>query len=210
MKNLITELKKDYKAKMEITLKAFKKELKESDILTRIEKYTLNRKTPYKKNRVTQVENRINEIYNKRLASEIEKIEIIENASDVLPNDLVLIINFYKSSTWGYCPRGTDNYGHYTNSITGCGYCKESTATAQLLNQNEIILKKLYKAKNKKKNINKENRNALGYGSGYGIIPSFEGGVGVECHVRILESLGYKVSQSGNKSTTILTVSELK
>ena len=107
---------------------------------------------------------------------------------------------------WGYCPKGNDNYGHSTSSITGCGYCKESTATAQLLNQNETIMKRLYKAKNKKATA--KNNDLLGYGSGYGILPSFEGGVGVSCHVRILEKLGYKVTQSGNNTTTVLIISE--
>ena len=144
----------------------------------------------------------------KNLNNELEKLEHINSASDKLPNDLVLTINFFKSATWGYCPRGNDNYGHSTSSISGCGYCKESTATAQLLNQNEIIMKKLYKAKNKKSNCDKKNNDVLGYGSGYGILPQFEGGVGVSSHVRILESLGYKVTTSGNNTTTVMVISE--
>jgi hypothetical protein len=206
MKNLIKELTKENESRIKKTIENFHNELKESNELTRIEKYTLNRKTPYKRSRANQVEKRITEIYNKELQNKLNQIESVKNSFDKLPNDLVLTINFYKSSTWGYCPKGSDNYGHSTDSITGCGYCKESTATAQLLNQNETILKKLYEAKNK--NVNKENRGLLGYGSGYGIIPKFEGGVGVRSHVRILEALGYKVTLSGNDSTTVLIVSE--
>lgn len=206
MDNLKIELTKHYNKLLNDTLKRFDEEYKKSDKLTRVEKYTLNRKTPYKKNRVEQVKNRVVQIYKNGLSIELDNIDNINNASDKLPNSLTLIINFYKSSTWGWCPKGTDNYGNATSSITGCGYCKESTATAQLLNQNDIIIKKLYLAKNK--NAKGKNNDVLGYGSGYGVLPSFEGGVGVDCHVRILESLGYKVTTSSNSSTTVLTITE--
>lgn len=207
MKNLIKELKKENENRVKEILENFHAELKENkNALTRVEKYYLNRKTIYKRSRISQVENRIKEIKQKELNDQLEKLKNVENAHDKLPNDLVLTINFYKSNTWGYCPKGSDNYGHETSSITGCGYCKESTATAQLLNQNFPILKKLYKAKNKKASA--KNNDFLGYGSGYGILPNFEGGVGVSCHVEILESLGYKVTLSGNKNTTVLIISE--
>jgi len=69
-------------------------------------------------------------------------------------------------------------------------------------------MKQLYKAKNKPRNLKQSNSDTLGYGSGYGITPSFENGVGINCHVRILEKLGYKVIQSGNDSTTIFNSEE--
>ncbi|QDP57264.1 MAG: hypothetical protein Unbinned1322contig1000_8 [Prokaryotic dsDNA virus sp.] len=207
MKNIVKELEKQRDKRINENIKSFKEELKESDKLTRVESYTLDRKTPYKRNRVEQVQRRIKEVHNKRLAYKVAQIDHVNAAPDKLPNDLTLIINFYKSNTWGYCPKGSDNYGHETSSITGCGYCKESTATAQLLNQNEIIMKQLYKAKNKPRNLKQSNSDSLGYGSGNGIVPSFEGGVGVSCHVRILEKLGYKVTLTGNNNTTVLTVS---
>ncbi|MBR2644893.1 MAG: hypothetical protein IKD54_06340 [Clostridia bacterium] len=37
------------------------------------------------------------------------------------------------------------------------------------------------------------NGNLIGYGSGYGAIPYYEGGVGVGCFLRILEKAGYKI-----------------
>ena len=156
MNNLKKELKIESEKRLNDILEMFKSELKAlegTEKLTNIEKRYLNRKAPYKKSRSSQVENRLKGIFEKQLNEKIEKIEAVNSASDKLPNDLVLTINFYKSSTWGYCPKGNDNYGHATESITGCGYCKESTATAQLLNQNEIILKKLFKAKNKKASL---------------------------------------------------------
>lgn len=48
----------------------------------------------------------------------------------------------------------------------------------------------LYVAKNKK--ADQTSREVLGYGSGYGILPYFEGGVGIESHRRIFEGLKAK------------------
>ena len=206
MENLKLELIKETNKKINDTIERFIAELKESQELTHIEKYTLNRKKPYVRDRVSQVKYRVKEIYTKELNAALENIDNINKAFDKLPNDLVLTINFYKNTTWGWCPRGTDNYGHKTESITGCGYCKESTATAQLLNQNAPILKRLYALKDQ--NASQSNSDAISYGAGHGILPRFEGGVGVGCHVRILEKLGYKVTQAGNNDTTILIISE--
>jgi hypothetical protein len=36
------------------------------------------------------------------------------------------------------------------------------------------------------------NHNLFGYGSGYGLTPSIEGGVGVSCYPGIFDKLGYK------------------
>lgn len=208
MKNLIKQIKDDNEKSVKKAIEYFHKQLKESQELTITEKHTLNRKTPYKNNRTTQVENRLKDIALKELQIKLDKITSVNNALDTLQNDLVLTINFTKNATWGYCPKGNDNYGHKTDSISGCGYCKESTATGQLLSQNDIILKKMYKVMNKPSNLKKGSRESLGYGSGYGILPSFSGGVGVSCHIGILEKLGYKVTQSGNDTTTILVISE--
>lgn len=208
MKNLIKALTKESSNRLNESIREFHEQLKESGAgVTRVERMTLDRKTPYIRNRVHRVEKRLRDIYLNRLGKKFEAIERVNAASDKLPNDLTLIINFYKSKTWGYCPKGSDNYGHKTSSITGCGYCKESTATAQLLNQNDIIMKQVYKAKNKPRNLKQSNSDSLGYGSGYSLIPSFEGGVGIDCHVRILKRLGYKVTVSGDDLTTVLTVS---
>lgn len=197
MKNLINKLENETVKQIERLSGRFQEEYDENpDKLTSIERNWLNRSTPYKKSRVTQVLNRIDVLCTQELEEKRSKIEAVESATDKLPNDVVITINFYKSRTWGYCPKGNDNYGHVTDSITGCGYCKESTATAELLNQNEMILKRLYQAEK------------VSYGACMRGLPSFSGGVGVSCHVKILEELGYKVTQSGNDSTTVLIISE--
>lgn len=118
-------------------------------------------------------------------------------------------VDWIRSRMWGSNPKATVNV-HYTNGnmdrfvserISGCGYDKESTATGQALNQCHALLKALYAIK--EANMDQSNRACIGYGSGYGLLPYFEGGVGFSCHRRILEVIGLKVvsdfhSHSGN------------
>jgi hypothetical protein len=87
---------------------------------------------------------------------------------------------------------------------SGCGYDKQSTATAGVLNQHQTILKRLYAARDAE--MTGENRAVLGYGSGYGLPPYFEGGVGVSCHVKILEKIGFSAPYSND----VLMVTEKK
>ena len=62
----------------------------------------------------------------------------------------------------------------------------------------------MYKIKND--SPEKKNHDLFGYGSGYFELPAFEGGVGIECHVDILKRLGFKVTKTGNNTTTVLIV----
>ena len=50
----------------------------------------------------------------------------------------------------------------------------------------------MYNLKDKSKNVNLKNHDVFGYGSGYGVLPSFEDGVGVSCYDRIFNKIGYK------------------
>lgn len=193
MKNLIRALKLKEETHLESLLD------RELDWL---EKYTCNRKEPYKKNRKDKIIRRVKAIQANKLEAQLQELKELESVEDSMPNTLTIIVNFYKSSTWGYCPKGSDNYGNVTDSITGCGYCKESTATAQILNQNKWIMKRLAQFKDDPNNAKLE------YGAGYAVVPRFEGGVGVSSHQRILEQLGYKVNVTGNSATTVMTVSE--
>lgn len=126
-----------------------------------------------------------------------QKIETIKNAKE-FGGRFVITVEWKKSYMWDKNPRATTNYGHDSGSIGGCGYCKLSTATAKVLNQDLRILKLLYAKKNAEMNKYKEkdkdaNRQILGYGSGYGILPYFEGGVGIKSHKKILETVGLKM-----------------
>lgn len=123
--------------------------------------------------------------------------------------ELVIYVEWTKSRMWGNNPRATTNTDYNGKSIGGYGYDKESTATAGALNNDKRILKVLYAMKEKELNNRKPfyteqngreenseraiNQFLYGYGSGYSILPHFEGGVGVSCHWRILEKAGFKV-----------------
>lgn len=162
--------------------------------------------------------------YNQLLA-ELDKIESF-NLEDF--KDMSIHIDWKKSATWGANPRGkltvfhTKDYSleFYENTykISGCGYCKESTATADLLNQSivikkilltrlELMLPKEYEGRFT--DINKVLKDSLGYGiSQYGLgLPKFDGGVGVSCHESILKKLGLnmrKISWTKDSDTWII------
>jgi hypothetical protein len=81
----------------------------------------------------------------------------------------------------------------YESSRTGgCGYDKESTATGEALTQINALRQELCKAANEAVKAGKSYRDYIGYGSGYSVVPYFEGGVGFSCHQHIMEKLGYK------------------
>ena len=207
MENLKKRIQEDLTKGLEKKISDFIQEVKETpDKITRTERIYLYRSEPYKKNRIEMVLKRLTEKTEKEIKKEFEKIDSVFSAPDKLERSLMINIVFHKSRTWGYCPIAEDNRGNKTSSITGCGYDKESTASAEILNLNNTILKRMYALKNE--NIDAKNGDLFGYGSGYGFLPYFEGGVGVDCHVRILEKIGFKVEKMGTNTTTILTVSD--
>ncbi len=155
----------------------------------------------------------------------LNKIDLVNDA-DNFKGNLVITLEWKKSSMWGSNPKAYTNFGFEGSSIGGCGYCKTSTATAQALNSYLPLLKMLYLRKNKELgNLKKEyteqngfkgisqnhiNAEVLGYGSGYGIVPRFEGGVGVSSHERIIEKLGFKMrSVTDTPNTNVYTVEKI-
>lgn len=144
---------------------------------------------------------------NKQLEKEINKgiarIEAIEKAN--ISSFINVSVDFVRNSTWGYNPHAEvstesrDSYG----TASGCGYDKESASVAQAFNLDNSILKILFELQEEsiKKGVEPysktactgfDNRNTIGYGAGYNILPYFEGGVGVNCFISILEKAGYK------------------
>jgi len=94
-----------------------------------------------------------------------------------------------------------------SGSIGGCGYDKLSTAVAECLNQVNAVLRPLYLMKDK--HTGKKNHEYLGYGSGYGILPNFEGGVGVSCYPRIFENVGYEFKTiASGKTFDVFTITK--
>lgn len=143
------------------------------------------------------------EIY-KEITKQVDKINTIGSAGKLI--SVKIQIEWKKSRMWGnnpsaeawciYMDKNGISNSHYvtSGSIGGCGYDKKSTAVAKCLNQFNEVLKPLYITKNTALMVDPEpeNRDLLGYGSGYGILPYIEGGVGVSCYNKIFEAIGYK------------------
>ena len=133
----------------------------------------------------------IQKIYDNRKAKDLVKqiafVESIFNAGDI--EEIRVSIEWKKSRMWNANPTATaeirgDGYENLSSgSISGCGYCKESTAFAQAVNQSLAVRKLLIKGASK---IEKE------YGHRNGTL---SGGVGVSCYYRIFEKLGYKMTK---------------
>lgn len=140
---------------------------------------------------------------NKSLSEKINRILTIGKAGDL--KSMTISIEWKKSGTWGSNPTATcevvtsEGYKSFSSgSISGSGYCKESTAFADASNQSNALLKALYKKMNKNKD--KKPSEIFGYGSGYGL-PRLEGGVGVSCYYRIFEALGFKMKHISSGKT---------
>lgn len=129
----------------------------------------------------------------KKLAKIADELNEVFNAPDF--TTVKISVEWKRSQMWGSnpsCEAVVIGQGVYTSgSVGGCGYDKLSTAVAQSLNQSKSILKALYNYK-EANGATKTNRDVFGYGSGYGILPSLEGGVGVSCYPDIFKTIGYK------------------
>lgn len=155
--------------------------------------------------------NKIIKEYEQKQKKAIEKIDIIKEANEKVQT-INISINWVRNSTWGYNPRATitTNLGTITEGkASGCGYDKESAAIAEALNKNNNILKLLYIAKNKKMTFkNNNNHDLLGYGSGYGVLPYFEGGVGASSIMNIFKNLGYNAQEYHTDKSDFYTITK--
>lgn len=148
----------------------------------------------------------------KALQKELDSLTIIANAPDF--TNATITMEWKKSRMWGSNPNAdgeiwaADTYERYNSgSIGGCGYDKGSTAVAYVINQSNSILKALYRMKEKHSTVN--NRELFGYGSGSGILPRLEGGVGVNCYPKIFDKIGFvfKTTASG-KTFDVYTITK--
>lgn len=144
----------------------------------------------YKKNPEKHIKTSLTKRADKEKETDRQDIISIENAPD-FSGEFIITVEWKRSKMWGSNPKAFTNKGFKGSSIGGCGYDKLSTATAQALNSNKSILKLLYKKKNN--NLEKHNHELLGYGSGYDLLPAFEGGVGVGSHQQIINNIGLKM-----------------
>lgn len=155
------------------------------------------------------IKNEIIKEYQKRTEKELNRIETIKNANDIIKS-ITINVEWVKNNTWGYNPHTTiyTSNGDATDGrASGCGYDKESAAIAEALNKNNDILKLLYTFKNKKMTTKKtNNHDILGYGSGYGVLPYFEGGVGVSSLLNIFKKLGYTITEHHTNRSDFYTI----
>ena len=136
----------------------------------------------------------------KRTAEKIEKVKYID--STITNMEDINIIVQHKKTNLGYQYKATlatekiRIEGKYTG---GWGYDKLSTALAEVLNQYQPLIKVMYEYINDKMweegSLTINNHKVLGYGSGYGILPYFESGVGVSSFYKIFDNLGLKLTQ---------------
>ena len=142
----------------------------------------------------------------KALSRDIKKIDAVAAYGFEHPNGInyiSILIEWKRSKTWGYNPHAYINiYGHgffehYEGSASGCGYDKRSAAVGEALNKSKAILYCLYSSEEKRLAMRKKEgkdtsrRDILGYGSGCGTLPYFEGGVGIESHRAIFRNIGF-------------------
>ena len=215
MNELRKAVNKEAKSQKAEAIKHFEEieslEEKENYIKSWIYSKTLN--VGYKKAHAV-TENQKKQVLKKLIALKYEtikaeKIAKIEKAEQLLTSGvkiekIEIVIEWKKSSTWGYNPHakidfyifnGSNNeYKTFTGSASGCGYDKRSASTAEAFNKCDILIAMLYKKENERlrKAPEEARRYYIGYGAGYGALPYFEGGVGFDSHRDILKNLGFK------------------
>lgn len=201
MEKLINQVKKENKKELKRAISNLNKAKKEdfTNLWYYSEKLTKRQKEKLTKSEQKEIlKNQIIKDYEKELAKDLKRINTIKNANDNIES-ITINVEWVKNPTWGYNPHVTvyTNNGNTTEGkASGCGYDKQSAGIAEALNKNNDILKLLYTYKNKKMTLkNTNNHNLLGYGSGYGVLPYFEGGVGVPSLLNIFKKLGYIITE---------------
>ena len=113
---------------------------------------------------------------------------------------LEIEISWRKSRTWGLCPRAEarwyDGDGwHYESDAgyaNGCGYDKHSEVVARVCNK--ILTRNAYLKRRKlRKAVNEGN---APYGlrmDNFSLVPSFEGGIGMNSYYPVIKFLGGKL-----------------
>lgn len=164
------------------------------------------------------------ERYDLKQGKEIEKklSELAYTLNSGELNSIKVSVEWKRSATWGSNPKAEAwarfkmmdseyNDSNYveSGSIGGCGYDKLSTAVAEVLNQVPQLKRALYLLKAKKPNVT--NHDLFGYGSGYGKLPSFEGGVGVSCYPAIFKAIGFEFrTVASGKTFDVFEITKLK
>ena len=155
---------------------------------------------------------KIEKDFQKELNKQLSEIKSIKASLHIISARCE--IDWVINRIWGNCPKGCYRNGfkyQEFKSVTGCGYDKLSTLTANMFNSDNNLIAFVMDYI-EKHHINKDNiQNKLGYGiSIYNGIPYFDGGVGVDCHKRILSKLGFKVQHFETKWSDIIIIDRIK
>ena len=196
MKNLFNVLEKLNKENKERTIKAIEiQDHSLNNYLTKLKQQQLKNGEITREEALKFATKKIEKVYKKQLEEDINKINDIMESEENF-DEIYLQIQS-KKNAYGYqykcnlsADEGTNIIGTFTN---GCGYDKLSSAISEVLNEYKPLLKMLYEVK--ESNINTNNRELLGYGSGYGLLPYFEGGVGISCYYKIFNSIGLQFKE---------------
>ena len=136
----------------------------------------------------------------KQLDKGLKELEKIENNHKMF--DALYIQVQSKKTNLGYQFKATlsDTTEKIEGSYTGgWGYDKLSSAISEVLNEYLPLKELLYNYKEKylfeNKLLQANNHEIFGYGSGYGILPYFEGGVGVNSYYKIFNTIGLELKQ---------------
>ena len=114
-----------------------------------------------------------------------------------LPREIRVEVNWKKSRTWGSNPTAevwADGYNTSYGPVGGCGYDKESTATAHAFNDNPVFARIVATCAwldMKASEATGRHVTTYGYTVGYTGF-KFDGGVGYSCHRNIIERAGYR------------------
>ncbi len=131
----------------------------------------------------------------KKLKKEKQRKEQYERDLNQPPVKYIEIsIEWKKSRTWGFCPRATGhvrhqngNYSEFSAYASGCGYDKESTVIADILNQ--CLKYALFGKKDLPYAATLTEFGGLPYAY-------FNGGCGMECYYPLLTALGFTLKKT--------------
>lgn len=175
-----------------------------------------------------EAEKKIYASYERKKKKVIQKVralfEAVESSEDFTEGKIE--VEWTKSKTWGLNPRvvflSSVNHGVYTDSASGCGYDKLSSAIAGALNQC-LPLKKAFFSylENCLKDLTDEEiaglskeygyRKFFPYGTGYSATVFFAGGVGVSCYDEIFKLVGLDFKHIANgKTYDVFTIEKIK
>ena len=179
---------------------------------------TETRWNQYKNGEITRTKaleyaiNRNNKKIDKEITAKMQELDDVAAAPDI--TFIRVEVNWSRSSVWGYNPHAevsTDKiWASTTGTASGFGYDKRSAAVAKAFDDHPGIMKILFTlAENAIKN-GETYRDGIGYGSGYSVIPYFEGGVGVECFWSILKKAGFECRAEGGKTWDIYRLEKVE